>query len=363
MFKLVLSFLLLISNALSQDKKIILPPDKGVEFKLNSLSGVVLDIQTGKPLMDVIIEIFTGNKILKHSLITDENGTFSKNNIGYLWKPRIHLSLDNYQRKTFSITPEQRDSLGNIKIIQEIVPLPENERIINLNRSTITKRAETFFIKGNVFYNLKNKRTANKIIIKSIEAIETKPKYISIKVNGKMYDVGRCYVPQGGKYENLSFILKSLLSEPIFKDSGFPVYLPEYMLEPTVIFGSVLDPKNNVPIPGAELILSEAWNKNTSFSGNDSLSVTKIMPMADYFANLDKKGKKNRKLYKFQFNTFERRVSDENGKFAFTVNRPGIYQIDIKPPMKYSNSVRGKPNILVKYGRGGWYKSDFILEP
>ena len=178
-----------------------------------------------------------------------------------------------------------------------------------------------------------------------------------------MYDVGRCYVPQGGKYENLSFILKSLLSEPIFKDSGFPVYLPEYMLEPTVIFGSVLDPKNNVPIPGAELILSEAWNKNTSFSGNDSLSVTKIMPMADYFANLDKKGKKNRKLYKFQFNTFERRVSDENGKFAFTVNRPGIYQIDIKPPMKYSNSVRGKPNILVKYGRGGWYKSDFILEP
>ena len=363
MIRSVLTFLLLISMAISQDVDIKLPPDKGIEFKLNTLSGVILDEETGEPVMDVIVELFTGNNILKHSLLTDEDGSFSKDNIGYLWKPRIRLDLNNYKRKTFSITPEQSDSFGNMHIEQKITPLPENQRIINLNQSTITKRAEIFFIKGNVFYNLRNKRVADKIIIKTVEAIELKEKYISMKVNGKMYDISKCYVPQNGKYENLSFILQSLLSEPIFKESGLPVYLPEYMLEPTVIFGSVIDKENGHPIPGAEIVLSEAWNKTTSFSGNDSLSISRVMPMAEYFANIDKKDKKDKKFYNFRYNTFKRRVSHEKGRFAFTVTLPGVYQLEITPPLKYSNSVRGKPNILVKYGRGGWYKSDFLLQP
>ena len=164
------------------------------------------------------------------------------------------------------------------------------------------------------------------------------------------------------RYENLSFILKSLLSEPLFKDSGLPVYLPQHMLEPTVIFGTVLDRASGDPIPGAELILSEAINKPTLFSGSDSLS-DKSNANGRIFSNLDKKGKKDRKFYNFQYNTFKRRVSDENGRYAFTVNRAGIYQLEITPPGIYINAVRGKPNILVKYGRGGWYKSNFSLEP
>ena len=71
-----------------------------------------------------------------------------------------------------------------------------------------------------------------------------------------------------------------------------PVYLPQHLLEPTVIFGTVFDKETGDPIPGAELILSEAINKPTSFSGSDSLSMTKIMPMAKYFANLERKGKR-----------------------------------------------------------------------
>ena len=139
--------------------------------------------------------------------------------------------------------------------------------------------------------------------------------------------------------------------------------MPQHMLEPTVIFGTVLDKNNGKPIPGAEIILSEALNKPTSFSGQDSLSITKVMPMAEYFSSLDKKNRKEKKFYNFQYNTFKRRVSDENGRYAFTVNRPGIYQLEITPPGKYADAVRGKPNILVKYGRGGWYKSNFSLKP
>ena len=131
-----------------------------------------------------------------------------------------------------------------------------------LRKKHLTKRAEIFFIKGNLFYYYVNKRSA-KIIIKDVEALEFKPRHISIIVNGKTYDVSRCYVPQGGRYENLSFILKTLLSEPVFKESGLPVYMPQHMLEPTVIFGTVLDKNDGKPISGAEIILSEALNKPT----------------------------------------------------------------------------------------------------
>jgi len=363
MIRPVLLFSLLFSIVSAQSDEIELPPDKGVEFKLNTLSGIILDSKTKEPLMDVIVELYTGNKILKHSLLTAEDGSFLKDNIGYLWKPRVQLELHNYKKKVFSLLPEDLDSLGNIFINNTIIPLPENERITNLNKSTINKRAEVFFIKGNVFYNLINRRTAKKIIINTIEAIETRPKYVNIKVNNKMYDVSRCYVPQNGKYENLSFILQSLLEDPIFKDSGFPVYLPEYMLEPTVIFGMIKDSENGIPIPGAELILSEAWNRSTIFTGSDSIGSSNVIPMAEYFANLEKKEKKDKRFYNFKYNTFKRRVSDENGRYAFEVTRPGTYQLEITPPLKYSNSVRGKPNILVKYGRGGWYKSNFLLHP
>ena len=93
-----------------------LPPDKGAEFKLNSLSGKVIDESTNEPVEDVNIELYTGNKVLKHSLLTNQMGLFTKDNIGYLWKPRIQLSLENYKMKTIPLLPEFLDSLGNIYI-------------------------------------------------------------------------------------------------------------------------------------------------------------------------------------------------------------------------------------------------------
>ena len=363
MYKTFLLFLFLNNIIFSQSNLIELPPEKGVEFKLNSLSGKVFDQSTNEPVEDVNIELYTGNKVLKLALLTNQMGFFTKDNIGYLWKPRIQLSLENYKMKTIPLLPEFLDSLGNIYVEHSIEPLPENERVPPLERSTLTKRAEIFFIKGNLFYYYVNKRSAKKIIIKDVEAIEHKPRHVLIIVNGKTYDVSRCYVPQGGRYENLSFILKTLLSDPIFKESGLPVYMPQHMLEPTVIFGTILDKNNGEPIPGAEIILSEALNKPTYFSGQDSLSITKVMPMAEYFSSIDKKNRREKKFYSFQYNTFKRRVSDEEGRYVFTVNRAGIYQLEVNPPEQYVNAVRGKPNILVKYGRGGWYKSNFSLKP
>ncbi len=334
-------------------------PDEGIEFKLNTLSGVITDSITSENLMDVNIDIFTGNKVLKHSLLSDDNGYFIKDNIGYLWKPKIRLKLHNFKTKVLRLDPKLLDNENNISINIEMIPLPTNDRVLDLERSTLSKRAEIFFIKGNVFYNRLNAIKAKQIIINSVEAIETKSKYLEMKINGIMYDISKCYVPQEGKYENLSYILKSLLDEPIFENSGYPIYLPENLLEPSVIFGSIIDKDKNSPITGVEIILTQSLIDNVSNSDHDSLE---IISMSSFF-NINDDNNKNIPIGKTQYDTYKRRVSDQNGQFAFTVDKPAIYQLKIKPHSHYHKVTFGTTNIIVKYGRGGWYQSDFYLEP
>ncbi|MFL2983193.1 MAG: carboxypeptidase-like regulatory domain-containing protein [Candidatus Neomarinimicrobiota bacterium] len=293
-------------------------PKEGIEFKVNTISGVILDNITSKPLMDVEVDIFTGNNILKHSTLTDENGFYTENIVGYLWKPKIKFSMHNYQTSNFRIDPNQLDSSNNIIVNYEIVPVPENQRIPDLEKSTITKRAEIFFINGNVFYYMTTENSAERITIRSAIALESKPGFIIMKVNDVFYDVARCYVPQEGRYENLSYILKSLISEPIFQNSRNPIFLDDELLSPSIIYGTVLNLSNGQPVMGAEIILSEP---------------------------------------------FKRRISDENGQYAFQVQEPGSYLISINPPPRYSNSSVSIPKINMRYGKGGWHKTNFYVEP
>lgn len=293
-------------------------PKEGIEFKVNTISGFILDSLTLTPLMDVNVDIYTGNNILKYSTITDEYGFFSKVLLGYLWKPKIKMSLHNYRTKKFRLFPTNIDSNQNITVNSMIVPVPENEKIPDLERGTLISRAETFFIFGNVFYHLVNKNIANRIIIKSYEAIEVRPKYIKIKVNDEFYDVKNCYVPQENGYENLSFILKSLLNDDIFENSGNPQILDEDLLKPSIIYGTVINVISGEPVMGAEIILAEPYN---------------------------------------------RRISDENGMYAFQVQKPGRYTLSIDPTPNFKQTYVSKPEIILKHGKGGWFKSNFYVQP
>lgn len=291
-------------------------PKQQVEFQLNTISGVVFNAFDSTPLMDLKVEILAGNNILKDSTYTDENGYYRIENVGFLWKPKMRFTLHNFQTKTFKLDPEKLDSLNNMIIGEIISPIPDEDQIPDLNRSTITSRAETFFIKGNVFYNLKSNNDAERILIKTCEAIQTHAGFIVLKINDKMYDVARCYVPQGGKYENLSFILKSLLKDPIFKNSNNPKYLPDNLLEPNVLFGTVVDYKTGESIKGTEVFIPSLR---------------------------------------------QRRISDENGKFAFTIDKPGVYEILLDPLDSNSSKKIGKSYIIIKTNRGGWFKSNQYL--
>ena len=293
-------------------------PKEGVEFKLNTISGYVIDSLSSKPIMDVNVDIYTGSGVLKHSTITDEFGYYEKPIVGYLWKPKVKFSLHNYYKKALRLNPDILDSNLNMSVNVMMLPVPEERRIPDLTKSTITNRAETFFIIGNVFYYLTSQNNADRIIIKTAEALETAPGFIIMKVNDTHYDVARCYVPQEGKYENLSFIMKSLLADPIFEKSEHPPYLDQRLLEPSVIYGYVMNILTGDPVMGAEIIISEP---------------------------------------------FKRRISDENGKFAFHINDSGRYDIIMNPPPRYERVTFARPEIIINQERGGWFKSNFYVRP
>ena len=293
-------------------------PKEGVEFKLNTISGYVIDSLSSKPIMDVNVDIYTGSGVLKHSTITDEFGYYEKPIVGYLWKPKVKFSLHNYYKKALRLNPDILDSNLNMSVNVMMLPVPEEKRIPDLTKSTITNRAETFFIIGNVFYYLTSQNNADRIIIKTAEALETAPGFIIMKVNDTHYDVARCYVPQEGKFENLSFIMKSLLADPIFEKSKHPLYLDQGLLEPSVIYGYVMNILTGDPVMGAEIIISEP---------------------------------------------FKRRISDENGKFAFHINFSGRYDIIMNPPPRFERVTFARPEIIINQERGGWFKSNFYVRP
>ena len=293
-------------------------PKEQIEFQLNTISGVVLNSIDATPVVQLKVEVLSGNNLTKDSTLTDDNGYFIMENVGYVWKPKIRFSLKNFETKTINLKPDDLDTLNNIVIGQVVTPVPDEQVIPELTKSTVKNRAEIFFIKGNVFYNLKSSSNAERVIIQSANAVESRPGYIIMNINDKMFDAARCYVPQEGRYENLAYILRSLLKEPIFEHSGHPKYLPEKLLEPSVIYGTVINIKTGEAVMGAELILSKP---------------------------------------------FKRRISDEHGRYAFQVDQPGTYQIHMEPPLEYRDSNFGTAQILVKYGRGGWFRSNQYVEP
>ena len=296
-------------------------PKETVEFQLNTISGQVLNRLHQTPVKNLKVDLLSGNNLLKGSSITDENGNFTMENVGYVWKPKILLVARDYHQLTMKLNPDELDSLNNITIHPMMTPIPDDQRIPYLGKTTIESRAESFFVKGSVFYYLSiinDYFSAERNIIKSKRVIKDGTGFIILKINEVYYSPERCYVPQMGKYENLSYIMDDYFPEPVFGPSGLPQYLDENLLQPTMIYGTVFDAKTQNIVPGAEVSIagSSKW-----------------------------------------------RITDELGKYAFQINEPGSYQIIVNPPFGYSSSQTGITEILVKSARGGWYLSNHHLNP
>lgn len=296
-------------------------PKETIEFQLNTISGQVLDILDQAPVENLKVELLSGNNLLKGTSITDENGNFTIDNIGYVWKPKLLLVARDYHQLTIKLEPDELDNQNNIIIHPKITPIPEDQSIPFLGKTAIESRAESFFVKGSVFYYLSiinDYFSAERIIITSKKVILDGSGYILLNINEVTYSPERCYVPQMGQYENLSYIMDGYFPEPVFGSSGLPQYLDENLLEPSIIFGTIFDSKTQKIVPGAQV----------SIAG-----------------------------------TSKWRITDKVGKYAFEINKPGSYQVIVNPPFGYSSSQTGKTEILVKSARGGWYNSNHYLNP
>ena len=296
-------------------------PKETIEFQLNTISGQVLNSLDHTPVNNLKVELLSGNNLLKGSSITDENGNFTMENVGYVWKPKILLVARDYHQLTMKLNADELDSLNNITLHPMIKPIPDDQRIPNLGKTAIESRSESFFVKGSVFYYLSiinDYFSAERIIIKSKKVITDGTGFIILTINEVDYSPERCYVPQMGEYENLSYIMDDYFPEPVFAPSGLPHYLDENLLQPTIIYGTVFDARTRKIVPGAEVNIA---------------------------------------------GTSKWRITDELGKYAFQINEPGSYQVIVNPPFGYSSSQTGITEILVKSARGGWYLSNHHLNP
>ena len=294
-------------------------PKPDIEFQLNTISGVVLNSESQKPLSETKVSILTGNNILKDSTFTDDDGHFIINKVGYMWKPKVRFYSRDFLTHSHPLKVIDLDADNSIHLNQSLTPISEDQKIPTLAKNSIEKRAETFLIKGNVFYYLsiaQDKFSTERIIIKSKKAIDTGDGLIVIKVNDSFYDPVRCYVPQMGKYENLAHIIDHYFQVPLFEPSGLPVFLSDNLLKPSVIYGTVSDANTKKVIVGAEVRL----------------------------AGLPK-----------------RRITDKSGKYAFQVDNSGTYQVLISPPFGYQSNQTGISEIIVRSARGGWYMSNHYL--
>ena len=303
-------------------------PKKTIEFQLDYVSGAVVNAETNNPIYGALVEILSGNNVLKDSAFTDEKGLYKMEYIGYVWKPKIRVTSRQFQKFVDRVNQNSNNSLDGIRsnAISTIInislkPIPDKYKIPDLNRSAIEKRAETFFIKGNLFYSFNGdliNNEAKRIIIDTTETFLDDDGNLIIAVNGEYHHPLYCYVPQMGVYENLAYIIKNMFETPLFEDSGFPITLPLNILEPTIIYGTVRDINTGDPVFGAEVRLS----------GNP-----------------------------------HRRMTEDDGKFAFQVSNKGNYKITVSPPLGSSKTQQGISIIKVQNGRGGWFKSDQYLSP
>ena len=299
-------------------------PKGRIELQVNKCIGNVTNSLNENPIYAIKVEILSGNYELKDSTYTDHQGNYYIDPVGYLWRPRIRFTSYDYENITIILNEKHLDKDGILKMDISLDPIPESEKPKIFSKGTIASRANTFFWKGNIFYHLENNNIAgdykvSRIIINRVRTKLSPKSDLLIWINGKERNPLLCYVPQNGKYENLLAILSGYQSDPLFEKSGLPRFIDEGLLEPTVVFGKIMDAITDEPVMGAKV---------------------SIIGM-----NLNK------------------RITGSDGKYAFQILETGEFFLDVIPPIhsRYENPSRSK--LMIKNARGGWHQSDQILFP
>ena len=89
-------------------------------------------------------------------------------------------------------------------------------------------------------------------------------------------------------------------------------------MEPTIVFGKVLDSETNEPVTGVEVLIENSSK--------------------------------------------DMRVTGRDGRFAFQVNTSGQLELNLRPPGK-KYKIPGASKIIIKNPKGGWIQTNQFLTP
>jgi len=299
-------------------------PKERIELQINKCSGTVFNSLNDNPIYAIKVEILSGNNEPKDSTYTDHKGHYYMDPVGYVWRPRIRFTSYDFENKMIILNQNHLDEQGIMNFDISLDPIPESEKPKVFSKGTVASRAKTFFWKGNVYYYIESNSIASdykasRIIINEVSTEKSPQGELLISINGQESNPLLCYVPQDGMYENLLAILSGYLPEPLFDDSGLPRYLDQNLLEPTIVFGRIMDALTDEPVMGAEVsILGISLNK---------------------------------------------RITGSDGKYAFQVLETGEFFLNVVPPINSRYNNPSKSKLIIKEARGGWHQSDQILFP
>lgn len=294
-----------------------------IEFQVKKCSGTLTARVDGSPIYAVKVSVLSGNKEVKDSTFTDLEGNFVLEHVGYVWKPRIKFESPDYYNKTVLLKRKHLNSENEIELDMTLNPIPDEKKPITFDKGTISERAKTFFHEGGIYYSLASNDKpydfkSERIIINSVKTDHTEKNKLLLWINGSEVNPLLCYVPQSGRYENLIAILAGYKNDTEFEDSLLPRYLDDRLLEPTIVFGKVLDSKTNEPVAGVEVLI-------------------------------DNKSK-------------DMRVTGRDGRFAFQIGTTGEIAVNLRPPgKKYKAPATSK--LIIKNPKGGWIQTNQFLTP
>ena len=227
----------------------------------------------------------------------------------------------------------------------------------------IINKTKAYFTLGHVVYiyeNSMNQSLANRIRIKSVDMSMDKKRYISIILNDSLIiNPSFCYVPSEGKYENLAIIQRNYISNKNETD-GLPRFLPQNMLENSIVFGTVRDYRTRKPLSGVEIrLFSQIKVSDVSattlinLSDGDSWERGKTMST--------RKNKYNFPLINHNPKEIGRRITDENGKFAISVSDTGLIKIEALPRLNIHR--KKEKEVRLKEKRGEYYSVNLWMLP
>lgn len=314
--KIFFIVIFLVSIARSQSKD-------WIEFQVKNCSGTVTARIDGSPIYAIKVSVLSGNKEIKDSTYTNLEGNFNLEHVGYVWKPRIKFDSPDYYNKTILLKPKHLNSDNEIVLDISLDPIPDDKKPLTVEKGTIDERAITFFKVGGIYYHLASNEKpyefkTERIIINNIKTNRTEKNKLILWINSSEVNPLLCYVAQSGRYENLTAILSGYQDNSEFEDSMLPRYLDNNLLEPTLVFGKVIDVTTNEPIAGVQVLIN-----------NESKDM---------------------------------RVTGSDGKFAFQIGKTGEIELSVTPPRtKYKIPPSSK--LVVTNTKGGWIQTNKFLTP